>query len=209
VQEIDSFILVGGRSSRFGANKVDAEVGGKTLAERALDVVRNSLPTTRITMVAGSSTPPAIEAVVLGVPFIYDLYPDRGPLGGLHAALANARTCWIFVLACDYPFVSVELIQLLAGNMSDEFGAIVPEQEDGRMQPLCAFYNVGLTRPIVEETIQLARPSPPLHKLVRKLPPRVVRFDEYSHLEGAEDAFFNINRQSDLEQANVRLKSGF
>jgi molybdopterin-guanine dinucleotide biosynthesis protein A len=79
-------------------------------------------------------------------PFIFDLHEGRGPLGGLQAALAYARTPWIFVLACDYPFVSGDLIRLLAGRVHDELGAVVPEQEDGRMQPLCGFYASAFTR---------------------------------------------------------------
>src|SRR5687768_2507869 len=119
VLEIDSFILIGGRSSRFGADKRFAKLEGRTLAERALDAVRKGLPESRITMVAGTPAEFGIQAIVAGVPFIHDLYENRGPLGGLHAALAYARTEWIFLLACDYPFVTAELIELLEGKISD------------------------------------------------------------------------------------------
>ncbi len=202
MQEIDSFILIGGRSSRFGADKVFAKLAGRTLVEHALDTVRDGLPHSRITMVAGAAAEFGIQAIIAGVPFIHDLYEARGPLGGLHAALSYARTKWIFVLACDYPFVPAELIDLLRERMSDEFGVVAPEQRDGRLQPLCAFYQVERVSPIVENILLQTRIAPPpMHDFVSKLEPRVVKFEEYVHVVGLSEAFININTPEDLELA--------
>ena len=202
MQEIDSFILIGGRSSRFKADKMFAELAGRTLVERALDAVRKSLSPSRITMVAGTAAEFGIQAIVAGVPFIHDLYEDRGPIGGLHAALSYAQTKWIFILACDYPFVSAELIRLLEGKISDEFGVVAPEQRDGRLQPLCAFYQVQAARSIVENILlQTSKLPPPMHEIVSKLSPRVVRFEEYADVVGPSEAFININTPEDLDAA--------
>lgn len=199
--ELDAFVLIGGRSSRLGTDKAFIELGGVTLAERAVANVQDALSPSRITMVAGSSIQFATRAIAAGVPFIFDLYEDRGPLGGLHAALSYARTPWIFVLACDYPFVSPDLIRLLSENIRDDFGAVVPEQSDGRPQPLCAFYNVASARPVVEEILQRPRVSPPMHEVASQMNPRVVKFDEYADIAGAGDLFCNINTPDDLDQA--------
>jgi molybdopterin-guanine dinucleotide biosynthesis protein A len=201
VRAFDSFILVGGRSSRLGTDKAFVELGGKTLMTRAVDVVREAVPESRITIVAGSSTQFAIQAIAADVPFIFDLHEGRGPVGGLHAALSYTETKWIFVLACDYPFVPPGLIRLLADKVSDEFGAVVPEQSDGRLQPLCAFYNASEAREMVDDILSTPRVSPPLHELVMRLNPRIVKLDEYAHLSGAGDAFTNINTADDLERA--------
>ena len=205
MHQFQAFILIGGKSSRLGTDKAFVELGGKTLADRAVSNVRRGLSPERITMVAGSSTQFAIHAITADVPFIFDLHEGRGPLGGLHAALAYARTAWIFILACDYPFVSVELIRFLAERVADEFGAVVPEQQDGRMQPLCGFYQVETVRPIVEKIIERPRVSPPMHKVVDRLGPYVVSFEEYRHLDGADAFFENINTAEDLERARTGL----
>jgi molybdopterin-guanine dinucleotide biosynthesis protein A len=197
----EAFILIGGLSSRLGTDKAFVRLGGMTLAERSVANVRAGLSPARTTMVAGSSTQFAIEAISADVPFIFDLYEGRGPIGGIHAALAYAQTPWIFVLACDYPFVSPEMIGLLAAKVDDGFGAVVPEQRDGRMQPLCAFYRVAIAQPLVEGIVQLPRLSPPMHEIVTQLDPRIVKFDEYSHLAASEDFFVNINTAEDLENA--------
>jgi molybdopterin-guanine dinucleotide biosynthesis protein A len=197
--QIDVFILIGGRSSRLGTNKALVRLGGLTLAERAVDVTRRALSPERVTMVAGSSTQFATDALAIDVPFIFDLYEGRGPLGGLHAALAYSQTPWIFLLACDYPFISAELIRTLREEISDEFGAVVPRQADGRLQPLCAFYNVKRARPVVEEIILNKKSSPPMHEIVRSLNPLVVSFDK--HPDNAVDPFTNINNAEDLDLA--------
>lgn len=204
MQKIDAFILIGGKSSRLGIDKAFIELDGMTLAERAVANVRRGLSPERITMVAGSSTQFAIEAIAADVPFIFDLHQGRGPLGGLHSALAYARTSWIFVLACDYPFVSGEQLRLLAERVDDGFGAVVPEQQDGRMQPLCGFYKVETGRSVVEEIIDRPRLPPPMHEVVDLLNPLVVKFEEYGHLDGSEEFFLNINTVEDLERARTR-----
>ena len=203
---LEAFILIGGRSSRLGTDKAFVELGGETLAERAIENVRLGLSPERITMVAGSSTQFAIDAIGLQVPFIFDLHEGRGPLGGLHAALAYSQTPWIFVLACDYPFVSPEMISLLAEKIDDEFAAVVPEQEDGRMQPLCAFYDIATARPVADEILERPRVPPPMHEIVSQLNPRIVRFDEYSHLDGAGNFFLNVNTAEDLERARLECE---
>lgn len=199
--QIEAFILIGGRSSRLGSDKAFVELGGQTLMSRAVETVRVALPETRVTLVAGRSAQFAIGAIASDLPFIFDLYESRGPLGGIHAALAHARTKWIFVLACDYPFVPPGLIGLLATKIGDDNGAVVPMQQDGRLQSLCAFYNVRVALPVIEKVLQRGGAPNALHKIVEDLRPRIFGFDEYSHLAKRFDPFININTLEDLESA--------
>jgi molybdopterin-guanine dinucleotide biosynthesis protein A len=199
--DIDAFILIGGRSSRLGRDKAVAELGGKTLAQRAFQTATEALPTSRVTFVAANEAQFGIDAIAAGGPFIFDLIPDRGPLGGLHAALAYARTPWIFVLACDYPFVTSELIRFLTDKVSDNCGAVVPKQDDGRLQPLCAFYKTEAARPLVQEIIDRPRVPPPMSEIVKELEACIVSFAEISHLSASSDFFVNVNTQPDLDHA--------
>lgn len=199
--DIDAFILIGGRSSRLGRDKAFAQFGGETLGERAVNTIQEGLSPRRITFVAANAAQFGIEAIRAGVPFVFDLVEGRGPLGGIHTAISYAQTDRIFILACDYPFVSRELLSLLSGIISEQFGAVIPEQPDGRLQPLCAFYRVATARPIVEEIIQRPRVPPPLHEIVRRMNPRIVEPAEYSNLPGADHFFVNVNTIEDLERA--------
>jgi molybdopterin-guanine dinucleotide biosynthesis protein A len=203
VVEVEVFILIGGRSSRFGRDKALVEVNGLTLAQRAVDTAQAALPSSRVTMVAGNDAQVALTAFAAGTPFIFDLYPGRGPLGGLHAALANARSPWVFVFAVDMPLMSVELITLLADRISDEYDAVVVRQPDDRIQPLCAFYNVRACLPIVDAAIRAAGRPRPLHELVAKLNARVVNRDEYCSISDVDRIFRNVNTTADLDFVTI------
>lgn len=199
----EGYVLIGGRSSRLGRDKAMVELGGMTLGERAVRTVQTAFAPERVTLVARNAEQFDTRALFADTPFVFDLIEGRGPLGGLHTALSYARTTWIFVLACDYPFVSPDLLQLLGSLASADFGAIVPEQSDGRLQPLCAFYKTETARPVVDKFINQPRVPPPLYEIVSALSPRIVKYDEYSHLPSARDLFININSPVDLE--NVLL----
>ena len=198
--DIEAYILVGGRSSRLGRDKAFVAVGGITLAQRTLNTVRESGIAAKTTFVAGSETQFAIQALTLDAPFIFDIVGGRGPLGGLHAALSYAQTQWILLLACDYPLVTTDLLRFLAENISGEFGAVVPEQPDGRLQPLCAFYKVEAARSLVQEIIDRPRVSPPMAEIVGLLMPHVVKHTQYSHLAGSDRFFANLNTPHDLTE---------
>jgi molybdopterin-guanine dinucleotide biosynthesis protein A len=175
-----------------------------SLAGSAIKTIQNALAPECVTLIAGNAAQFEINAFLTDTAVVFDLVEGRGPLGGIHAALSYARTPWIFVLACDYPFVSPELLKLLGGFVSDDFGAVAPEQPDGRLQPLCAFYRTEITRPVVDKIINQPRVPPPLRETLRELSPRIVKFDEYSHLPDADNLFININTADDLEKSLLR-----
>lgn len=196
---IDSFILIGGRSSRFGSAKALIEIDGRPLLDRTAETIKSALPETKTTLVA--STPEQYLGLKTGLPFIFDLHSGRGPLVGLHAALAYARTEWIFVTACDYPFITVDLLKYVAGLINGTFEAIVNAQPDGRLQPLCAFYRTKPCFTIVEEFLINKRSAPPMRAIFKRVSTRIVAFEEIAGLPNAENVFLNINTAENLEQA--------
>jgi molybdopterin-guanine dinucleotide biosynthesis protein A len=200
--DVDAYILVGGRSSRLGRDKAAVDLGGQTLAQRAFETVSKALPKSRVTFVAANKVQFAIQAIVAEGRFIFDLVEGRGPIGGLNAALSDTQKSWIFVLACDYPFVTTELIDLLTQKISEEHGAVVPKQsDDGRLQPLCAFYKTERARPAVQEIIDRPRVPPPMAEIVDQLDPRIVNPNEYKDLPNSNRFFVNVNSDLDLDLA--------
>lgn len=196
---LESFILIGGNSVRFGSDKALLKIDGQPLLQRTAETIKTALPAARITLV--TSGPEQFLGLNSALPFIFDLYPGRGPLGGLHAALAYARTDWIFVTACDYPFISADLIQHLERQISDDLDAVAPVQPDGRVQPLCAFYRIRPCLAVAEEFLTNNRPSPPLRAILDRVLTRLVPFEEIADLPNAENFFLNVNTPDNLELA--------
>lgn len=199
---VEAYILVGGHSSRFGGgDKALALLGGKTLAERAVEAVRGAFPFSKISFVAREAGQFRDEAERLGVRCVEDEKPGFGPVGGLHAALADCEAERLFLLACDLPFVSSELIgSLQRFGSGGRFGAIVPRQSDGRLQPLCAFYDVKAVRPVVESLLVRACGPPSMRDVIASVGARIVTPEEYGQA-GTGDVFRNINTRGDLDGA--------
>jgi molybdopterin-guanine dinucleotide biosynthesis protein A len=198
--KVDAFVLVGGRSSRLGEDKAAVIVGRESLAERAVRTTTDALPDARVRLVAAGEDM-LNPALMSGLPFVFDLYPGRGAVGGVHGALAHAETDWAFVLACDFPFVSVEFVRALSTYISDEIETVVPVQVDGRIQPLCGFYKVRPWIERLEEVIVRPRVPPPLFEFCKDAKSRFLTYPEYSELPNSQNFFLNINTREDLVAA--------
>ncbi|MEQ1604991.1 MAG: molybdenum cofactor guanylyltransferase [Pyrinomonadaceae bacterium] len=196
---VEAFILIGGRSSRFGADKAFADFEGKTLAQRSVEVVETALPSANPRFVVSNESQFAVELIFrLGRPVVADLKPGFGAWSGLHAALAYSSSEWTFVLACDLPFVSAELIRRLADHTGEECDAVIPRQPDSRLQPLCAFYRRDMVLKKVERQLGETGILPRLTEITSAVNTRIVEKAEYCDLAGNESFFLNINSVGDL-----------
>ena len=130
-------ILAGGRARRFGGRDKSALiVHGKSILEHQMALLTTL---TDDVMIVGARNAPRAARLVA------DRVPGCGPLGGLHAALAEARGRATIVVACDMPYLSAPfLAHLLA--LTDEADAVVPRTDRG-YHPLCAAYTPACLAP--------------------------------------------------------------
>lgn len=128
------YVLAGGRSSRMGQDKCLLELAGETLIKRAVKKLSGIAREVRIL-----SSRPELAAYA---PLVPDLRENCGPLGGLEAALADARSEWIMVLPVDMPFVPSALLQHWADKiMQRKEIRVALFAVDGRPQPaLCLLH---------------------------------------------------------------------
>lgn len=197
--DIDSFILIGGRSRRLGRDKAFVEVDGETLAERAARTIESGLSPSHITFVAAAEDQFDPKVLFeLARPMVADLKPGFGSWSGVHAALSYSRMEWTFVLACDLPFVTPDFLALLAHQTETDVEAVIPRQPDGRLQPLCAFYR---TRPALEKIgpmLDLQQSLPPLNSVSGILRSRMVEPAEFGLLADSDKFFHNVNTPDDV-----------
>src|SRR5204863_290703 len=62
---------------------------------------------------------------------IADVVPGCGPLGGIHAALTEARGDAVFVAACDMPYLNAAFVSFLL-ELAREADAAVPSARRSR-----------------------------------------------------------------------------
>jgi molybdopterin-guanine dinucleotide biosynthesis protein A len=202
--DVEGYVLIGGRSSRFGRDKAAALLGGVSLAERAVATMQEAVSGSRVTLVAADLR--RSQPHLNGRRVITDTHPDRGPLGALNAAAADAGTSWMAVLACDLPFVTAEMMQRLVGLCSDEVDAVVPVQPDGRLQPLAAVYRAEVLGKRLRRILD-GEGTPALMSVLDQIRLRQVPFDAMADQAGSEHFSLNINTPSDLEKAETIVTS--
>jgi molybdopterin-guanine dinucleotide biosynthesis protein A len=138
IDDCAAIVMAGGDSRRMGGDKATTLLGEQTLLQRVLDAVQ---PLFGEVLVSVRARRPDID-----LPQVCDAHANAGPLAGLCAALEQAATPWIFVVATDMPFVEPALIELLAARRAG-FQAVVPVVH-GHPQPLAAFYAASCLAPI-------------------------------------------------------------
>jgi len=136
-------ILAGGKNSRMGRNKAFLKIKGKTFIERQIELLRKVFDE----IIISANTPSEYEYLDLHV--AEDVFPNKGPLGGIYTGLILSNSFYTFMLACDMPFVEVELIKHLKG-LTEGYDAVVPKSERG-LEPLHAFYSKDCIVPIKKE----------------------------------------------------------
>ncbi|QYO65872.1 molybdenum cofactor guanylyltransferase [Leptolyngbya sp. 7M] len=193
---IQPFILIGGRSTRFGSPKADVVFEGRSFAVRAAETTEQALlPAKAIFVTRTTDT----RTEIAGRQVIADLVPGRGPIGAIYTALRFANVEWIFVLACDLPFVSPDLIWLLKERIRKDSDVIVPLQSDGWNQPLCAFYQVRTCLPVFGKIVTADDIVPSLHSILGMLNTDRVPETAFSHLGIGGRLLRNINTPRDLD----------
>ena len=143
-----AWILVGGRSSRMGADKARADSGGRALALRVAD---------KAALVCGTVSLVGDPAVYgdLGLPVIADRFPGQGPLAGIEAALAQTRSDPNLIIACDMPAIHENLLEELfaISDNGDDADCAMPRHDDGKVEPLCAVYR-RCCHPVIREALE-------------------------------------------------------
>jgi len=91
--DVTAFILAGGKSTRMGTDKAFVELEGRPLLSRALDIARS---VTLNVNIVGDPRKFAAYATV-----VEDIFPNCGPLGGIHAALCASGKELNLVAAVD------------------------------------------------------------------------------------------------------------
>jgi molybdopterin-guanine dinucleotide biosynthesis protein A len=134
-----------------------------------------------------------------GFPVVPDTYPNRGPLGGIHAALQQCVAPFALVVGCDMPYLTPEFLDFLVGLARDsEAEAEIPESEAFGYEPLCALYARACLAPIEQALREDRRKiSEVFGRLnLRRIPPA-----EWKPYDPQGRLFRNLNTREEYEQA--------
>ncbi len=184
--KITGIILAGGKSSRMGYDKGLAIVHGKKIIECVYEVLKQV--TDNVIIISNTHSYDD-----LGLLVFEDIYKDKGPLSGIYTGLFNSTTQDNLIVACDMPFVSIEILNFILNNSSGK--QIVIPIVNGNMEPLCGFYKKEITRNLKE---LIEKEILPVHEVVRYFNILELSIEGKKMIQSS--VFTNINSPDDLEK---------
>ncbi|MFN8217395.1 MAG: NTP transferase domain-containing protein [Solirubrobacterales bacterium] len=197
-------VLAGGSGSRLGGAKPTAELAGRplisfplaALAAAGLEAVVVAKPDTELPDFGAPGW--AGEGEETPAPrLILEPREPRHPLAGIVAALRDAGTRPLVVLACDMPLASPALLAALAAAPDP----LVVPSPGGLLEPLQARYSASLLASLEAALAERA----PLRQTVAALGPRLLGEAELSRFGPVERSFLNVNDAADLARAEELL----
>ncbi|GAA0199887.1 molybdenum cofactor guanylyltransferase [Haladaptatus pallidirubidus] len=197
-------ILAGGRSTRFGEeDKAVADLAGVPMLRRVAGRIEGVVD--ELVVNCRESQRDAIEKTILDYPhptkFAIDPNPDQGPMAGIRTGLRDCDAEYAFVVACDMPFVSPELVDYLF-DRAEGHEAVVPRLGDGWFQTTHAVYQAS---PMVEACDTALRQNE--RKIIEPLfaLDYVVVEEEDLQKHGSMESFENVNTKAEFEAAVKRF----
>jgi molybdenum cofactor guanylyltransferase len=191
------YVLAGGASLRFGKDKALAPLGGKTVLERTLDLLKEG--GAREAIVVG----PKSKYGRFGARCVRDRWPGEGPLGGIITALHKTGVDkygyrWSLILSCDMPFLTGEWLTFLCERARKSEAQVVLAHSEHGPEPLCACWRTDAAK-----TLQAAfeRGVRRVTQGISLLRAEVLDERDWKRFDSAGRLFWNMNTAADYEEA--------
>jgi molybdopterin-guanine dinucleotide biosynthesis protein A len=191
---ISGVILAGGQSRRLGRDKAVEPIQGQPLIQRVIERVRQVSDET-VVVVADQSRGDALP-LDKETRIALDIYPGGGSLGGIFSGLSAAQREWGVVVACDMPFLNLDLLRYMT-SLREAADAVVPVLE-GRPEPTHSLYSKACL-PHIEARLKANNLK--ISGFFDEVRVRYVPEDDIARYDPDYCSFFNINSPADLEKA--------
>jgi len=188
-EAVTGIILSGGKNRRMGENKAFLEVEGARIIDRTIGIFRETFEETIVV----TNDPRAY--VEFDVKIVTDIFPGKGPLGGLYTGLFYAAFEYAFATPCDMPFLNKEFIAFMK-SQPRSYDILVPSLPSG-FQPLHAIYSkkcLPFIRRLIDQDVLKIRGFYKQCKTTEISEAVIHSFDE------EEKMFRNLNTRDDLRQ---------
>lgn len=196
MHSVNMIILAKGESARIRKGKAFLRVG----KDRILDDMLSKLK--------GIKASDEEIILVTNFPSLYksyhvkiarDIISNRGPLGAIYTGLLVSRALYNFILACDMPFISTDLIQYMCQKEKD-YHILVPRYQN-YFEPLHAIYSRSIL-PHIKENLDQGIFK--IQSLFSKVKTRYIQEEELNLFGNLRSFFFNVNKEADLRRAREK-----
>ncbi|WP_069650921.1 molybdenum cofactor guanylyltransferase [Caloranaerobacter ferrireducens] len=182
-------ILAGGKSTRMGFDKQLLNINGRRLILWIIEKLKDEFDD----IIIVSNKPEYYSEVDCRI--VSDIIKDMGPLSGIHAGLMNAKSQYVYFIACDMPVINIDYIKHMKKclNSRNYHGCVT--QVGGWIEPFNAFYSKSITVAIEG---QLNRGKRSVFSLVKSLDFYIVNEMIACKFSPNWDMFINLNTIQEL-----------
>lgn len=195
--ELTAVVLAGGRSSRFGSDKLVATLDRRSLLELAVRAVAPLASEVLVVLAPGDHR--LLPTADVPVRSVTDPERHGGPLVGLGAGLEAAAQPIVVVVAGDMPSMLADVLILMTRTLvtaDPAIGAVVLRSR-GRIVPLPAVVRTGAATDVVRRLI--AEGERRLRSVFEHLPTRVLEEGEWRPHDPDGMTIRDVDRPADLE----------
>lgn len=140
------------------------------------------------------------------LPVFMDAIPDIGALGGIFTVLHYTQRDHVLVLACDMPFISLDLVHH-AAEFLGEYDVVIPQSgERQEYEPFRAFFSQRCLDPVRSAILKGKRRVISFFPDVRV---KVIDPKTVSMLDPEGLTFINVNTPEELEKARARADATY
>lgn len=186
--DITGILLAGGKSSRMGENKSFLKICDKTIIERIAELIKSIFSE----VIVITNTPD--EYKFLNLPLFEDVFKWRGPLAGIHSGLIHSNTEKNFVISCDVPLMTKEMIEYIVNFQTRK--PIVFCKAAGYHQPLVGVYHKEIIfeiEKIISDNTETSDKS--FHHFLKKVNAELIDPQDLPFYR--DELFFNVNNPDD------------
>lgn len=194
---VSGVVLAGGQSSRLGMDKSFVNVNGQSLIEQI--VAKLAKLSDDVIIVTNSPEKyDHLKARLVG-----DIYPGKGALGGIYSGLRTAANAYSLVVACDMPFLDLNLLRYMI-LLARGHDVVIPKVR-GLPEPLHAIYSKNCLEPIDR---LLARGGLKIIDFFSEVRVRYVEESEVDIFDPQHLSFFNVNTPNDWKEMEKLARRG-
>jgi molybdopterin-guanine dinucleotide biosynthesis protein A len=178
----------------MGTDKGLLDFNGKTIVQKIIEQLQ--LAVNKTILVSNNA-----EYKKFGLEVIPDLIKDKGPTGGIHAALSYTDSEKIFVVTCDMPNITTKAIQYMMEQASHS--QITLPLNHGKVEPLFGVYSKKCL-PLWQQLIEQGMIK--LQEMVTHFDLLKINVDNNDLF--SDSLFLNINDKNDFQKALKQLQNG-
>jgi molybdopterin-guanine dinucleotide biosynthesis protein A len=188
IKNCSGVILAGGENRRMPVTKSFIRIDGEKIIERNISILKSIFKEVLIV------TDQPEKYLYLRVPLLGDSYNVRGPMTGIFTSLMNSSMPWVFISACDMPFINKELIRYMSSkiNNCDSVAPLI----NNRIEPLFAYYSRRLMGKM-EKSLVSGKTG--LQDFLSGKRVKYIRGGEIKKIDTLQRSFININTPDDVK----------